>query len=228
MGLLRVWLRVELRRRWRSLVVLALLIAISTGTVLAAVAGARRGASAVDRLNAATVPATALVTPQLEAFDWAPVRALPQVAAMSTFPAYTGFGIDEAPANTVQVYLPGDAEAMHTIERPVILDGRLVDPARADEAVVTANFVQTYGRGVGDTVTLRLFTPEQVDTGVSAVSVATPPRPDGPTVPVRIVGVVRSPWLGDAVGEPGRLFPSPGLAAQYPHNVFGLNDDPAG
>lgn len=225
MTLMLAWLRVELPRRWRSLVVLALLIAISTGTVLAAVAGARRGATAVDRLLDQTLPATAVVTPQQPAFDWTPVRALPQVEVLATFPGYAGFGIDEAPGETVQRYLPADPEAMHSIERPVVLDGRLADPTRADEAVVTAHFVETYGYGVGDTVTLRLFTPEQVDTGVSGVPVATPPRPDGPTLPVRIVGVVRSPWFSDAVGEPGRLFPSLGLLTQYRVNVLGAPGD---
>ncbi len=221
MAVVLAWLRIELRRRWRSLVVLALLIAISAGTVLAAFAGARRGATAVDRLLDQTLPATVVVTPQQNTFDWAPIRALPQVEALATFPGYSGFGIDEAPGQTVQRYLPADPEAMHSIERPVVLDGRLADPTRADEAVVTARFVETYGYGVEDTVTLRLFTPEQVDTGVSAVRVATPPRPDGPAIPVRIVGVVRSPWHSDAVGEPGRLFPSAGLLIQYRANVLG-------
>ena len=45
-----LWLRWELRRRWQPLVLLVVLVALSAGTLLAAVVGARRGASAADRL----------------------------------------------------------------------------------------------------------------------------------------------------------------------------------
>jgi len=221
------WLRIELRRRWRSLGVLALLIAIATATVLVAVAGARRGTSAVDRLLAQTRPATAVVSPQTFPFDWGPIRRLPEVAAVATFPGYTGFGIDQAPAQTVALYLPADTEVLSHVERPVVLRGRLADPTRADEAVVTAAFVGTYGYGVGDTVTVRLFTPQQVDTGVSGVRTATPARPAGPALQVRIVGEIRSLWFSDRAGDPGRLIPSAGLLAHYGANLLGAKGDGA-
>ena len=149
------WLRLESRRRWRSLVVLALLVALATATVLTAVAGARRGESAYDRLWARTLPATATVLPNQPGFDWARVRALPEVSALTMFPVAFGFAVDCCPGAGAG-FPPADTEFGRTIERPVILAGRLFNPSRADEVVVTPKFVASYGRGVGDTLTLLL------------------------------------------------------------------------
>src|SRR6478672_991469 len=85
MTFLRAWLRVELRRRWRSLAVLALLVALASGTVMAAVAGARRSASAIERFQALTKPSTVAVYSNTADFDWAKVRTMPGVEALSTF-----------------------------------------------------------------------------------------------------------------------------------------------
>jgi FtsX-like permease family len=218
MSVVLPWLRIELRRRWRSLLVLALLIALAAGTVLTAVAGARRGASAIDRLLEVTLPATAAVLPNQPGFDWDAIRALPEVEAVATFPV-TGFDIDGVPSEETGDF-PYDAQAMHTLERPVVLVGRLADPGRADEAVVTTRFVDHFGLEVGDTVTVRLPKPETVE--ASFLTGDPYPQADGPTIPMRIVGVVRSPVFSDQVGEStGGLIPSAGLLAQYRANLLG-------
>ena len=91
------WFRLDLRRRWRSLLVLALLVAVAAGTVMTAVAGARRGATAVDRLLDLTLPATAVVQPNQPGFDWEAVRALPEVEALTTLVLTDEYGIEELP-----------------------------------------------------------------------------------------------------------------------------------
>ena len=215
MAALGRWFGLDLRRRWRSLLVLALLVAIAAGTVMTAVAGARRGASAVDRLVDQTLPATLAVLPNQPGFDWEPVRALPEVEALATI-VIAGYKTDGMPVVQTFTPPPGDAEMMWTIERPVVLDGRVADPTRPDEAVVTPAFAQTHGKGVGDTVTFDLFSPEQVDAGESYEDVPA----DGPAVEATIVGVVLSPWVADSRGT-GVAIPSAGLFAEYEDNFLG-------
>jgi hypothetical protein len=213
MGVVWAWLRIDLRRRWRSLTVLALLVAVSSGTVMTAVAGARRGESALPRLAAGTLPATALVQPNEPGFDWDAVRALPDVEAVG--PAAggrlniraEGMGEEEV------VGVPGtDRELMFTIERPAVLEGRMLDPARADEAVVTPEFEDRFGIGVGDSVTLRLYTPEQARADDDAG------EPAGPRVSVLVVGVVRTVVGGTLDAGSPTLQTSPGLYERYGAN----------
>ncbi len=146
------------------------------------------------------------------------VRALPEVAALTTFPAYTGLPIDGVASDQITPFIGADRAGMHTIEAPVVLAGRLADPARADEAVVTPAFPGSTGLGVGDIVTAHLTTPAQADASVVA---GWGGRPTGPVVRLRIVGVVRSLWYGDDVGDTGSLIPSPGLLARYRDNFLG-------
>lgn len=219
MAVAAFWLRLQFRRRWQPLLGLALLVALTSGVVLTAVAGARRGSSAVDRLSAVTRPADAVVIPNRPGFDWALVRALPEVEALTTFPGYTSLPVLEAPNDDFTSFIPADAAAMDAIERPVVLHGRRADPHATDEAVVTAAFVDSFHRGVGDVVTLQLMTPREADINAKTGAVV----PSGPRVRVRIVGVVRSPWYMDVPGSVGNLIPSPGLVARYRGNLLGAN-----
>jgi hypothetical protein len=213
------WLRLELRGRWRSLTVLALLVALATATVFAAAAGARRGQTAFDRLWARTLPATATVLPNQPGFDWSKIRTLPEVSALSMFPVTFGFTLDCCPEASAG-FPPADNEITRTIERPVMLEGRLFNPDRIDEIVVTPQFQASYGKGVGDTLTLHLASPKQVDAGYDGSTGA----PRGPDIRVRIVGVGRSPWGSvnvDGPGSKGGVLASPALFAHYRANIMG-------
>jgi hypothetical protein len=215
------WLRLEVRRRWRSLLVLALLVALATATVLAAAAGARRGQTAFDRLWASTLPATVTVLPNQPGFDWNKIRALPEVAVLSEFPVNgTPFVLTCCPDTSVG-FPPTGEEMARTIERPALLAGHLFDPGRADEILVTPQFAHLYHKGVGDLVTMRLASPKQVDKEWDGT---TPPR--GPVIRARIVGVGRNVFgsaTTDGPGSKGGVLASPALFDRYRANILGTN-----
>ena len=215
-----MWFRVEWRGRWRALVGLLLFIAFATTAVTATTAGARRGTTAIDRLLAQTEPLTVMVLVNQGAYDWDKVRAMPQVESLSAF-AVSGFaveGIGEHPdvdPLTLGSFPFVDDQMWNTLERPIVLAGRLPDTTRADEVAVTQRFVDSFHKHVGDTITLHLSSAEQLDTFDEGA-------PAGPTVDATIVGVIRSPWFRDQADSPeGVVFSSPGLHAQYPDNVVG-------
>ena len=129
-----------------------------------------------------------------------------------------GLPVLEIPPGDLAVgYPPADDELMRSVERPVVFAGRLADPTRVDEAVVTQKFVTTYHKGVGDRVTAVLPTPQEA---AGALTIAGH-LPSGPRISIRTVGVVRSPWLSDGQQSHGRLLPTPAMLA-YRANL--LND----
>src|ERR1700746_369751 len=141
------WLRLDSRRRWRSLLGLGPLVGPGTATGLAAgaggppaaSAGARRGQSAVERLWTGTLPVTVTVLANQPGFDWGKVRALPEVAAVSEFPVTFGFALPCCP-DAGTGFPPIRDEYGRNIERPYMLAGRMFDPAPADEVILTPPF----------------------------------------------------------------------------------------
>jgi hypothetical protein len=223
------WLRLDLRRRWLSLLVLTLLVALATGTVMAAAAGARRGASALDRMLAVTQPTTLVPVPvpRGTAFDWEAARRLPGVAAIGTFLASGSLSIEGHPGVDAGS-VPMDTEIFRTVERPVVLAGRLADPARVDEAVVSQGFLESSGLSVGDTVTAVLPTPAETDARLASDGPATASF-SGPRQQLKIVGVVRSfRWFHDKPDSRGELETTYAFTQAYRENMVGTGDQALG
>ena len=215
------WLRLEVRRRWRSLLVLTLLVALATATVLAAAAGARRGQTAFGRLWDSTLPATVTVLPNQPGFDWDKVRALPEVAALSEFAVVFGFSVDCCPGASSGFPPIGD-EMARTLERPALLAGRVFNPGRTNEVMVTPQFAHVYHKDVGDTITLLLATPKQMNEHFDGS--AGPPL--GPRIKASIVGIGRTVFgstPADKPGGKGGVLASPALLAHYRANILGTN-----
>ena len=128
------WARVDVRRRWGSLVVLGLLVALAGGAVMAAATAAHRGATALERLDAHARPATVQV-PNLDArVDLAALADLPYVAALSRI-AGGGIGLlDDGLGGSTEQDVPVDGVLFDRMERPVVLEGRMFDPGSTTNA----------------------------------------------------------------------------------------------
>lgn len=222
-AVLGAWLRVEWRARGRTLLVMALLFALATGTIVTAIAGARRGATAIDRLVDDSLSATVMVLPNQPGFDWSAVRALPEVESLTEFVVNSAVVVDPSDHDPDGVaFPPADDSVWQSIERPVVLDGRVPDPGRDDEVAITDQFRRRHGRGVGDQVTFQLPTPAQSDASLSGDDVG---APSGPKIVATIVGVIRSPWFSDTVDSAdGAVILSPGVFSQHRANLIGANE----
>lgn len=222
MAVVLAWLRLDLPRRWRSLAVLALLTAIASGTVMTALAASRRGASALERLSAQTLPATSAILANQTPFDWGPIRALPEVESLTTFAVDYGWSVEGVKPDALG-FPPTDDAVMRTIEKPVVFKGRVFDATRADEVVVTRGFVKSYHKSVGDTAVVHLATPMEL---IDEAGTGPDGSFTGPKFTVRIVGVVESPWFTDSPGGNGGFVLSPAVVATYPANTVGDQRDP--
>ena len=178
--------RSQLRRHWRSLVALGLVAGLVGGVATAAFAGARRTATAYDRLVDASGFGDAYVM-LLEA-DPADVRAVaasPAVAGIvdSRYTVGRHTGAEET------VLFPVQTEVAPS-QRFVLRTGRWTDPGAADEIVVSERLAGWLDIGVGD------VWPWQALTGAEFADLLRD-RWDGAAtgerVDLRVVGVVRSP-----------------------------------
>lgn len=204
--------RVELRRSWRTLVVLGLLAGLTAGAALAGVATARRTASAHDRLLAATAldDARVLLFGRPEAGP--EVADLPGVAASWTASATVG----QVRGGDLQyVAVTSGPPKPPDLFTPVVVQGRDPAPDAAHEVVVTEQLAQLLDLAPGSSLPLTLLEPEEVyafDTGFG--------EPDGPPVDLRVTGVVRVASAGNE--GTGPVYAGPAFAERFRDSAAGL------
>jgi FtsX-like permease family len=202
MAAVRLRFRAELRGHWRAWLAIAALAGVAGGLVVALTAGARRTASALDRYTVAVHYADGYVvqgfafggdTIELDRIAHAPQvvesQQSKELAVISR--SRSGGSIYPAGPNSILYRVPTDARLSNAIDRPKVIDGRLPDPARADEALPDANAIRSLAARVGDTVDLRLIS-HRVLTTRPDVHLTADPRTTrvGPLAKVRIVGVM--------------------------------------
>jgi putative ABC transport system permease protein len=194
----------QLRRRWRSLVVLGLLAGLIGGAATAAVAGARRSSTAYDRL----VEATAFPDAFIQLIEPGPglierVGASPAVER--SVPAIFAVGRDAAQRN--QVLLPVQAAAEPFTDL-LVVRGRAPDPAAADEVTMSESLAEALGVSVGDVFAYDGLTRDEFE---DLFEDRWDGSASGLRIDLRIVGITRFPTdavLGDfptLIGTPALL-----------------------
>jgi hypothetical protein len=195
--------RAQLRRSLRTMVLLGVLAGVTAGIVIGSVQLTRRTATAHERLEEATAVPDAMLQvvggpgliPQLLALpeiDRSMVSATGVAAVGGNDKSFIGL-----------LALPRDRP--RDLFRPVVAEGRLPDPDRPDEMVVSEQVAELGGYHVGSILPLAFLTTEefgQFDTGFG--------EPDGPKVDMKVVGLVRTAF--DRGGNAIDAFSTPALA----------------
>lgn len=201
------WARVDLRNRWRSLVVLGLLAGVTGGFALAALSGARRSNTALERLRERTNASDAAVFASQSQdpngkHDFAALARRPEVKAIARWNLMFG-ELQGNPGGLL--FGPSDRTWGGMIDKPVVMQGRMFDANADDEMVIDETTARTKQAHIGQIIDLHLYLNSQSESGGKA---------RGPDLRLRVVGVVRNVQQFLFVTD-GQGIVSPGVVARY-------------
>ncbi|HUC12928.1 MAG TPA: ABC transporter permease, partial [Acidimicrobiales bacterium] len=185
MGALKLVLRAEFRRRWRSWLALAALIAVVSGLVLFATTAGRRTASAFPRFIAAHGY-------DAEVYSLGP---LPELAKLPSVASAVEV-IDEAngqPTCSCRRQINSNELTLGWVPAAAlgrftqIVSGHMPDQSSPDQVLASFTLQQDYGVRVGTVIRVPLYAASQYAALNNAVGASPPPK--GPTVSLRVVGI---------------------------------------
>ena len=202
MRAVRYRISLVLRARWRSTVVLSLIVAAVTAGVLAFAAGAERTSSAPDRFGAASGAAfDGEVQQERGRPRTSEVAALPGALSVEATTFVFGGLVKPGDPSPIEVLVFSGRSGAIGLR---VVAGREADPASTREFVVTRGFTEATGAAIGDRFDLSTLTQAQADAGGFG---AFAEGPGGPSLDAVLVGVVDGP---DALNnaESLALFPA--------------------
>jgi ABC-type lipoprotein release transport system permease subunit len=212
MGAVVMLARSELRRRWRSVVVLTLLVAFIGAVVVALLGGARRTETSLARFEARSRSATLEIdvgetTPE----QLATLRRVPGVVAVGELYQLTLVG-------SGRLFLPVagqvDSKFGDVVDRARVIEGRAADQTRVDEVTIGESLAAELGLSVGDALHFQSYSPADIE--AARVDNANPPAPHGPEVSLQVVGIVRRPLdLGGRGTNGGVVVPTKAFVERY-------------
>jgi hypothetical protein len=200
--------RAEVRRRWRSWLALAVLVALVGGVALAAIAAGRRTADAFPQFVAThgfdSVVYANNPVPQL--------AKLPQVASIAT-----AFGPDNGQP-TCRCSHPINSTDFGVLVAPSrgrslfkLVSGHLPDPSSLDQVLASYTLQRDYGVHLGSVIRVPLYAASQATAYTNAVG-ALPPA-EGPTIPFEVTGFEAAEFEFPAGGTPSySLYATPAFA----------------
>jgi hypothetical protein len=192
MEVVRALLRSDLRRRWRAWAALALLVALVGGVAMASVAGYRRTSSAMDRFLAYHRPPNAFAEGRLDADDLAALPGVELVAGgdyMLMLPMEDGVARPDL-LGKVSPFTYDSPDSFRAAYRPIIVDGRLADPDRADEVMVDEEMADLFDVGPSDRFQMQGYGMEQIEDLFDTIGEL---APTGEVFDLVVAGVIRSP-----------------------------------
>jgi ABC-type lipoprotein release transport system permease subunit len=196
--------RVTFRHRWPGYLTVVLLVGLLGGLAMGAIAGARRTESSFPKYLASTHPSDLLVLRNDSANDdntgdpafLRELAHLPHIARVesATSPTQQLLAPDGSVAHdatherfdaTVQMTADVNGEFFDQ-DRPSVLEGRMLDPKRADEMVLSAGAAGVLHAHVGTVIPFAFYTNKQTNSPDYGTGKQTPVRRIG----IKLVGIV--------------------------------------
>jgi len=198
------------RRQWRSWVLLSLLIAVASGFVLASAAAGRRTDSAFPRYVASHGYDGIVYTVQ-------PLPKLGQDVVAQVVPVQMPFygqpGCSCHRTINTGAFSVREVPPASLGRVAKLVAGRMPDPSSPVEALASFTLQRDYGVRLGTVITLPMAAASQRQAVFNALAGGPIPKPAGPRMAMRVVGIVAAEnEFSAGQGPTYDLYPGPGFA----------------